>query len=72
MASGEYFGAFCLTESSSGSDAGALKTRAVKDGDRVCIKRLENVYYKRRRSRCVYCFCFNKSSRKKHTALRHL
>ena len=33
MASGEYLGAFCLTESSSGSDAGALKTRAVKDGD---------------------------------------
>ena len=33
MASGEYLGAFCLTESSSGSDAGALKTRAVRDGD---------------------------------------
>ena len=33
MASGEYLGAFCLTESSSGSDAGALKTRAVKYGD---------------------------------------
>ena len=33
MASGEYLGAFCLTESSSGSDAGALKTRAIKDGD---------------------------------------
>jgi len=33
MASGEYLGAFCLTESSSGSDAGSLKTRAVKNGD---------------------------------------
>lgn len=33
MASGECLGAFCLTESSSGSDAGALKTRAVRDGD---------------------------------------
>ncbi len=28
MASGEYLGAFCLTEASSGSDAGSLKTRA--------------------------------------------
>jgi len=37
MASGEYLGAFCLTESSSGSDAGALKTRAVKDGDDYVI-----------------------------------
>lgn len=30
MASGEYLGAFCLTEASSGSDAGSLKTRAVR------------------------------------------
>lgn len=30
MASGEYLGAFCLTEPSSGSDAGAMKTKAVK------------------------------------------
>jgi acyl-CoA dehydrogenase len=36
MASGEYLGAFCLTEPSSGSDAGAMKTRAVKkDGHYV-------------------------------------
>lgn len=33
MATGEYLGAFCLTEATSGSDAGSLKTRAVKDGD---------------------------------------
>ncbi|MFJ8263113.1 acyl-CoA dehydrogenase [Rummeliibacillus sp. NPDC094406] len=33
LASGEYLGAFCLTEPSSGSDAGSLKTRAVKAGD---------------------------------------
>lgn len=34
LASGEYLGAFCLTESSAGSDAANLKTRAekVKDG----------------------------------------
>ncbi|MFC7365728.1 MULTISPECIES: acyl-CoA dehydrogenase [Bhargavaea] len=36
MASGEYLGAFCLTEPSSGSDAGAMKTRGVKkDGHYV-------------------------------------
>lgn len=33
LASGEYLGAFCLTEPSAGSDPGSLKTRAVKDGD---------------------------------------
>lgn len=33
MATGEYLGAFCLTESTSGSDAGSLKTRAVKNGE---------------------------------------
>lgn len=33
MASGEYLGAFCLTEPSAGSDAGSLKTRAVKKTD---------------------------------------
>jgi acyl-CoA dehydrogenase len=33
LASGEYLGAFGLTEPSSGSDAASLKTRAVKQGD---------------------------------------
>jgi acyl-CoA dehydrogenase len=33
LASGEYLGAFCLTEPSAGSDAAGLKSRAVKDGD---------------------------------------
>lgn len=33
LASGEYLGAFCLTEPSSGSDAGSLKSKAVKVGD---------------------------------------
>jgi alkylation response protein AidB-like acyl-CoA dehydrogenase len=33
LASGEYLGAFCLTEAGSGSDASSLKTRAVKDGN---------------------------------------
>ena len=33
LASGEYLGAFCLTEPSAGSDAASLKTRAVRAGD---------------------------------------
>ncbi len=37
MASGEYLGAFCLTESSSGSDAASLKTRAVKKGEHYVL-----------------------------------
>lgn len=33
LASGEWLGAFCLTEPSSGSDAGSLKTTARRDGN---------------------------------------
>ncbi|AIC96295.1 acyl-CoA dehydrogenase [Shouchella lehensis] len=33
LAAGEWIGAFCLTEPNAGSDAKALQTRAVKDGD---------------------------------------
>ncbi len=33
LASGRQLGGFCLTEPGAGSDAGALKTRAVRDGD---------------------------------------
>lgn len=33
MARGEMLGAFCLTEPQAGSDAAALKTKAVRDGD---------------------------------------
>ena len=33
MVSGERLGSYCLTEPGSGSDAAALKTRAVRDGD---------------------------------------
>jgi len=32
LASGEYIGAFCLTEANAGSDAGAVETAAVYDG----------------------------------------
>lgn len=37
LASGEYLGAFCLTEASSGSDAASLKSRAVRKDDHYVI-----------------------------------
>ena len=37
LASGEYLGAFCLTEPQAGSDAASLSTRAVRDGDDYVI-----------------------------------
>ena len=37
LATGEWLGAWCLTEPGSGSDAGALRTRAVRDGDHWVI-----------------------------------
>mgnify|MGYP005750834875 CR=1 FL=1 len=37
LAAGEYLGAFALTEPSAGSDAGSLKTRAVKNGDHYTL-----------------------------------
>lgn len=37
MASGEYLGAFCLTEPGAGSDAGSLKTKAAKKDDHYVL-----------------------------------
>ncbi|MDF2858636.1 MAG: acyl-CoA dehydrogenase [Neobacillus sp.] len=37
LATGEYLGAFCLTEPSSGSDAASLKSRAIKDGEHYVL-----------------------------------
>ncbi len=37
MASGEWLGAFCLTEPHVGSDAGAIRTRAVREGDEYVL-----------------------------------
>lgn len=37
LASGEYLGAFCLTETEAGSDAGNIKTRAVRQGEHYVL-----------------------------------
>ncbi|AUO11871.1 acyl-CoA dehydrogenase [Priestia megaterium] len=37
LASGEYLGAFCLTEPSAGSDAASLKTKAERKGDHYLL-----------------------------------
>lgn len=37
LAAGEYLSSFCLTEPDSGSDAAALKTTAVRDGDEYIL-----------------------------------
>ncbi len=42
MASGEHLGAFALTEPGSGSDAGAMKTKAVKDGNEWILNGTKN------------------------------
>ncbi len=42
LASGEWIGAFALTEPESGSDAGAMKTRAIKDGDHWILNGSKN------------------------------
>ena len=41
VASGEWLAAFCLTESGAGSDAFAMQTRAVRDGDEYVINGLK-------------------------------
>ncbi len=38
LASGELLGSYCLTEPGAGSDAAALKTRAVREGDSYLIE----------------------------------
>ena len=47
LAAGRVLGAFALTEPDSGSDAGALRTAAVADGDGWTAERLEAVDHER-------------------------
>ena len=49
------FGAFCLTEPGAGSDAGAGKTTAVKDGDEYVLNGRKMLYHKRRH--CFFLLC---------------
>ena len=51
MIAGKKLGAWCLTEPSSGSDAAAMRTRAVRDGDRYRISREQDVHHQRQRGR---------------------
>ncbi len=37
LASGQYLGAFCLTEPNAGSDAAALKSKAIRNGDHYIV-----------------------------------
>ena len=37
LAMGQYLGAFCLTESEAGSDAGNIKTKAIQNGDHYIL-----------------------------------
>ena len=37
LAQGQYLGAFCLTESEAGSDAGNIKTKAIQNGDHYIL-----------------------------------
>ena len=37
LAAGKYLGAFCLTEAGAGSDAGNIKTKAIKNGDHYVV-----------------------------------
>jgi butyryl-CoA dehydrogenase len=47
LAQGDMLGAFCLTEPHVGSDASALRTTAVKDGDSYVHERREAVHHQR-------------------------
>ena len=45
----EHFGSYCLTEPGAGSDAAALKMRAVKDGDSYVLNGVKAIHLRGRR-----------------------
>ena len=57
LASGKKLGAFGLTEPGAGTDAQGQQTKAVLDGDEWGAERLQVLYYKRQRGRCLYRDC---------------
>ena len=51
LTSMEWLASYCLTEPGSGSDAAALKTRAVQERRRLCGQRRQAIHLRRRRQR---------------------
>ena len=62
LAAGEYLGAFCLTEPSSGSDAASLKSKAVavKKADIYRINGSKVFITNGGEADVYHCFCFNR------------
>ncbi|CDK97408.1 Acyl-CoA dehydrogenase [Magnetospirillum gryphiswaldense MSR-1 v2] len=62
MARGEWIGCFCLTEPEAGSDAGSIKTRAVRDGDFYVLNGTKQFITSGRNARVAIVFAVTDSS----------
>lgn len=56
LCSGEWIGAFGLTEPNAGTDASAQQTMAVAEEDHLCAQRVQNIYYEC--SLCTRLHCY--------------
>ena len=63
LASGEWIGAWGLTEPNTGSDAGNMKTTAVKEGDYWLINGTKNFYHPWKNRKCCRVNCSNRRTR---------
>ena len=56
LTSMEWIASYCLTEPGSGSDAGAMRSRAAARWRPLCVERLKGLYFRQRRLRylCRY------------------